>query len=68
LVQNLLPSPLLSKNVKMRIYKTNNLAHGSVWERNLVSDIKEHRLWVFENRLLRIFGLKRDVIRVVKTT
>jgi hypothetical protein len=44
---------------------TNNLhifACGSVWVRNLVSDIKEeHRLRVFENRVLRrIFGLTGD--------
>jgi hypothetical protein len=28
----------------------------------LVSDIKEHRLRVFDNRMLRIFGLKRDEV------
>jgi hypothetical protein len=28
----------------------------------LVSDIKEHRLRVFENRALRIFGRKRDEV------
>jgi hypothetical protein len=37
---------------------------GSVWVRNLVSDIREeHRLRVFENRVLRrIFGPKRDEV------
>jgi sorting nexin-29 len=38
-VQNFLSSCLLSKNVKVRIYKT-NFACGSVWVLNLVSDIK----------------------------
>jgi hypothetical protein len=41
-----------------------NFACGSVWVRNLVSDIKkEHRLEVFENRVLRrIFGPKKDEV------
>jgi hypothetical protein len=38
-VQNLMSSHLLSKPVQMRMYKT-NFACGSVWVRNLVSDIK----------------------------
>jgi hypothetical protein len=55
-VQNLLSSCLLSKNVKIRIYKIIILPlvlHGC--------DIREeHRLRVVENRVLRrIFGLKR---------
>jgi hypothetical protein len=34
-------SRLLSKNIKIRIYKTTyNFAYGSVWVWNLVSDIK----------------------------
>jgi hypothetical protein len=39
-----------------------NFACGPVWVRNLVSDIREeHRLRVFENRVLRrIFGPKGD--------
>jgi ABC-type polysaccharide/polyol phosphate export permease len=37
-VQNLLPSHLLSKNIK-KVHKTTILP-GSVWVRNLVSDIK----------------------------
>jgi hypothetical protein len=39
------------------------MKNGSVWVRNLVSNIKgeEHRLRVFENKVLRrIFGPKRD--------
>jgi hypothetical protein len=54
-VQNLLCSRLLSKNLQIRIYKTIILPvvlHGC-----------EHRLRVFENRLLRrIFGTKRDEV------
>jgi hypothetical protein len=37
--QNLLPSCLLSKNIKIRIY-IHNFASGSIWVLNLVSDIK----------------------------
>jgi hypothetical protein len=60
-VQNLLPPRLLSKNVKIRIYKTIVLPvvlfgcetwSLTLWERN--------KLRVFENRVLRRFGLKRD--------
>jgi hypothetical protein len=40
-IQNLLSSRLLSKDVKIRIYKTTyNFACGSVWVWNLVSYIK----------------------------
>jgi hypothetical protein len=59
-VQNLLSSRLLSENVKVRIYKTTILPvvlHGcETWSLTLR---KEHRLRVFENRVLRIFGPKR---------
>jgi hypothetical protein len=61
-VQSLLPSRLLSKNLKMRIYKTIILPvilYGcETWSLTLR---KEHRLTVFENKVLRrIFGPKRD--------
>jgi hypothetical protein len=61
-VQNRLSSHLLSKNVKIRIYKTIILTvvvYGcEAWSLTLR---KEHRLRVFENRVLRrIFGPKRD--------
>jgi hypothetical protein len=61
-VQNLLSSPLLSKNVTMRIYKNIILPvipNGSeTWSPALR---EEHRLRVFENRILRrIIGTKRD--------
>jgi hypothetical protein len=61
-MQNLLSSHLLSKNVKVRIYKTIILPvvlYGcmGVW----VTVREEHKLRVFENRVLRrMFGPKRD--------
>jgi hypothetical protein len=60
-VLNLLSSRLLSKNVKIRIYKTTILPvtlHGcETWSLILR---EEHRLGVFENKVLRrIFGPKR---------
>jgi hypothetical protein len=63
-VQNLLSSRLLPKSVKIRIYKTIILPvvlYGcETWPLTLR---EEHRLWVFENRVLRrIFGLKRDEV------
>jgi hypothetical protein len=61
-VQNLLSSRLLSKNIKIRIYKTIILPvvlYGcETWSLTLR---EEHRLRVFENRVLRrIFGPKRE--------
>jgi hypothetical protein len=61
-VQNILSSCLLSKNLKIRIYKTIilpvDLYGCKTWSLTLK---EEHRLRVFENRVLwRIFGLKRD--------
>jgi hypothetical protein len=61
-VQNLLSSHLLSKNLKMKIYKTIILSvilYGcETWSLTLR---EEHRLRVFENKVLRmIFGPKRD--------
>jgi hypothetical protein len=64
LVQNLLSSGLLSKNVKIGIDKTIILPvvlYGcETWSLILR---EEHRLRVFENRVLRrIFGPKRDEV------
>jgi hypothetical protein len=61
-VQNLLSSRLLSKNVKIRIYKTiilPEVLYGcEIWCLTLR---EEHRLRVFGNRVLRrIFGLTWD--------
>jgi hypothetical protein len=63
-VQNLLSSRLVSKNVKIRIYKTIILPvvlYGcETWSLALR---EEHRLRVFENKVLRrIFGPKRDEV------
>jgi hypothetical protein len=61
-VQSLLSSRLLSRNVKVKIYKTIILPvvlyRCETWSLTLR---EEHRLRVFENRVLRrIFGPKRD--------
>jgi hypothetical protein len=61
-VQNLLSSLLISKNLKIKIYETVILPvvlYGcETWSLTLK---EEHRLRVFENRVLRkIFGPKRE--------
>jgi hypothetical protein len=61
-VQNLLSTCLLSKNLKIRTFKTIILPvvlYGcAIWSLTLR---EEHRLGVFENRVLRrIFGPKRN--------
>jgi hypothetical protein len=61
-VQNLLSSRLLSKNVKVRIYKIIILPvvlHGcETWS---ITEREEHKLRAFENRVLRrIFVPERD--------
>ncbi|KAJ4444112.1 hypothetical protein ANN_05901 [Periplaneta americana] len=62
--EKLLSSSLLSKNLKVRIYKTVTLPvvlYGcETWTLTLR---EEHRLRVFENKVLRkIFGAKRDEV------
>jgi hypothetical protein len=61
-VQDLLSSSLLSKNTRIKIYRTLILPvvlYGfETWSLTLT---EEYRLRVFENRVLRgIFGPKRD--------
>jgi len=62
-VQNLLSSSLLSKNFKIKVYRTTILPvlYGcETWSLTLR---KEHGLRVFENRMLRrVFGPKRDEV------
>jgi hypothetical protein len=63
-VQSLLSSRLLPRNVKVKVYKTIILPvvlYGcETWSLTLRDD---HRLRVFENRVLRrIFGPKRDEV------
>jgi Txe/YoeB family toxin of Txe-Axe toxin-antitoxin module len=63
-VQNLVSSSLLSKNIKIKIYRIIILPvvlYGcETWSRRLRV---EHRLMLFENRVLRsIFGHKRDEV------
>jgi len=63
-VQNLLSSSLLSKNLKIKIYRTITfpvvLCGCETW---LLTLREERRLRVFENRVLRrVFGPKRDEV------
>jgi hypothetical protein len=66
LVQNFLSSHLLSKNMKIRIYKIILLPvveYGCETETMSLTSREEHRLRMFENRLLRrTFGSKRDEV------
>ena len=64
LVHSLLSSSLLSKTLKIKIYRTINLPivlfGCETWSLTLR---EEHRLRVFENRVLkRVFGPKRDEV------
>jgi len=62
-VQNLLSSMLLSKNLKIKIHRTIILpvvVYGcETWSLTLK---EEHMLREFQNRVLRIFGSKRDEV------
>jgi hypothetical protein len=62
-VQSLLSSHILSRNVKVKIYKTiilPVLCGCEIWSLTLR---EEHRLRVFENGVIRsIFGPKRDEV------
>jgi len=64
LVQNLLSSSLLSKNLKITIYRTIILAVVLYGCETWLLTLREvHRLGVFENQVLRrIFGPKRDKV------
>ena len=62
-MQNLLSSSLLSKNIKVKKYKTIILPvvlYGRATRSFLLRE--ERRLRVFENRILRIFGPKKDEV------
>ena len=63
-MQNLLSSSLLSKNVKIKIYRTIILPVVLYGCETLSLTLREeHRLRVFENRVLRrIFGPKRNEV------
>jgi hypothetical protein len=63
-VQNFLFSRLLSKHIKIRIYRTISLPVVLYWCESWSLTLREeHRLRVFENRVLRrIFGPKRDEV------
>ena len=63
-VQNLLSSSLLSKNLKMKIYRTIILLVVYGCETWLLTLREEHRLRVFENRVLRrLFRPESDEVR-----
>jgi hypothetical protein len=59
-VQNLLSSRLLSKNITIRVYRTILLLLILCWRETWSLTLKEeHRLTMFENRVLRrMFGSK----------
>jgi hypothetical protein len=62
-VQNCLSSSLLSKNIQNKIYR--NIILPVVWrwcETWSLTSSERRRLRVFENRLLRTFGQKRDEV------
>jgi hypothetical protein len=63
-VQSILSSRLLSRNVKVKIYKTVILPVVLHWRETWFLILRdEHRLRVFENRFLRrIFGPKGDEV------
>jgi len=64
-VQNLLSSSVLSKNLKINLYRTIILPVVLCgFETRSLTLWEERRLRVFENRVLRrIFGPKRDMVR-----
>ena len=62
-VQNLLSSRLLSKNLKIKIYKTIILPVVLYGRETWSLTLREERsLRVFENGVLRVFGPKRDEV------
>ena len=63
-VQNLFSSSLLSKKLKIKIYRTIILPAVLYWcETWSLTRREERRLRVFENRVLRrVFGPKRDEV------
>ena len=62
-MQNLLSSRLLSKNTRIKIHRTIILSVVFGCETGSLAPSEEHRLRVFENRVLkRIFGPKRDEV------
>jgi hypothetical protein len=62
-VKNLLSSRLLSKNIRIKIYKIVILPVVLYGHESLSPTLSEgHRLRVCENRVLRIFGPKRDEV------
>ena len=68
-LQNILSSSLLSKNLKIKLYRTIILPVLYGYETWSLTFREERRLRVFENRILRrIFGPKRDGVTGVEKT
>ena len=63
-MQNLLSSSLLSKKLKIKIYRTIILPVVLYGRENWSLTLRDERRWrVFENRVLRrLFGPKRDEV------
>ena len=62
-MQNILSSSLLFKTLKIKIYITIILPVVLYGCETLSLTLREERrLWVFENRVLRLFGPKRDKV------
>jgi len=61
-VQNLLSSRLLSKNLKIKIYRTTILPVLYGCETRSLTLREKRKLRVFENRVLEIFGPRRDEV------
>ena len=62
-VQNILSSSLLSKKLKIKLYRTIILPIVLYGCKNWSLTLREERrLRVFEKRVLRVFGLKRDEV------
>jgi len=59
-VQNLFSSSLLSKNLKINIYRSIILYGYDSWSLILR---EECRLRVFEDRVMRIFGPRREEVK-----
>jgi hypothetical protein len=59
-VQNLFSSSLLSKNLKINIYRSIILYGYDSWSLILR---EERRLRVFEDRVMRIFGPRREEVK-----
>jgi len=63
-VQNLMSSRLLSKNLKIKIYRTITLSILYECETWSLTLREERKLRVFENMVFRLLGPRRDEVTV----